>query len=374
MMGDPDGPAGDVFSLGITLYELLAMKGFGKIFIRGEKFDESLNERVDALELSELGQARATQVRQVLRLMLAYDPEERPSAQQVVELMEALADEIQDGSIRRFCREIVKPAHETLDYTSNPNDPFTGSTLFEDSSRVRKEAIEDVEKRVTLDIDPVETGAEYISDVVDPEEPFQDDSGVEPLDITQGEFEHTDVAADGYSAELVSDDPMLEPDEGVSSIQVGSPDAPSTTTEGRGFLGLAVIGLLLGVGVLFGMYTVLVPEETPPVEISSEAPKYIPGGRIETGQAGGQGGDMVLNLVGLGSANVTISGGMSSFTFRWDGTGTLELIDLDSGSYRLRVRTNNTTEVLEARVESGRTCAYRYDLESEGDEWDESGC
>jgi hypothetical protein len=224
---------------------------------------------------------------------------------------------------------------------------------------VRKEAIEDVEKRVTLDIDPVETGAEYISDVVDPEEPFQDDSGVEPLDITQGEFEHTDVAADGYSAELVSDDPMLEPDEGVSSIQVGSPDAPSTTTEGRGFLGLAVIGLLLGVGVLFGMYTVLVPEETPPVEISSEA---------------GQGGDMVLNLVGLGSANVTISGGMSSFTFRWDGTGTLELIDLDSGSYRLRVRTNNTTEVLEARVESGRTCAYRYDLESEGDEWDESGC
>jgi len=368
MMGDPDGPAGDVFSLGVTLYELLAMKGFGKIFIRGEKFDESLNERVDALDLSELGQARATQVRQVLRLMLAYDPVERPSAQQVVELMEALAEEIQDGSIRRFCREVVKPAHETLDHSGNPNDPFTGSTLFEDSSRVRKEAIEDVEKRVTVEIDPVETGVEYISDVLPSDEGPADANNIEPSDTAQGEFDHTDVAVDGYPVDASS------ASEDGSSKDRESTDAPPATSGGGGFLGLAVIGLLLGVGVLFGVYTLLTPEPEPPVEVVVDTPEYLPGGRVETGQSGGKGGDMAVNLTGLGSATVTISGGTNSYIFRWDGTDTLELIDLDPGSYRLRIRTNNTTEILEARVESGRTCAYRYNLESEGDEWDASGC
>jgi serine/threonine protein kinase len=374
MMGDPDGPAGDVFSLGVTLYELLAMKGFGKIFIRGEKFDESLNERVDALDLSELGQARATQVRQVLRLMLAYEPDERPSAQQVVELMEALAEEIQDGSIRRFCREIVKPAHETLDHSGNPNDPFTGSTLFEDSSRVRDEAIEEVEKRVTVDIDPVETGVEYISDVLGSEGAPADASTMERLDTGHGEFEHTDVAVDGYPLELKPADPVGSADPQPPSGGPEPSDAPQASTGGGGLLGLAVIGLLLGVGVLYGIYTVLIPEEPVSVETISDAPKYLPGGRIETGQGGGKGGDMAVNLTGLGSAKVTISGGTNSYIFRWDGTDTLELIDLDPGAYRLRFRTSNTTEVLEARVESGRTCAYRYNLESEGDEWDASGC
>ena len=375
MMGDPDGPAGDVFSLGVTLYELLAMKGFGKIFIRGEKFDQSLNERIDGLDLSELGQARETQVRQVLRLMLAYEPEERPSAQQVVELMEALAEEIQDGSIRRFCREIVKPAHETLDHAANPNDPFTGSTLFEDSSRVREEAIEEVEKRVTVDLDPVETGVEYISDAMgDPS--FTEEETVQlPERPEEGpsDLEHTEVAAEGYAAELAKEEPEGAP-EPVAPSEQESHVAPPVAEGSGGFLGLATLGLLLGVGVLYGGYSVLVPETPPQEDVVVETPKYMPGGRIETGQGGGQGGTMAVSLTGLGSAKVTISGGMSSYIFRWDGSDTLELVDLEPGPYRLRIRTTDTTQVLEARVESERTCAYRYNLESEGDEWDASGC
>ena len=177
MMGDPDGPKGDIFSLGVTLNELLSGAGFGKIFIRGEKFDVALNERMEALNLSDLGQARATQVSQVLRLMLAYEPEERPTAQQVVELMEALAEEVQDGSLRRFCREVVTPAHALQEPPDNSNDPFTGSTLFEDSSQVRREdGMEEVEARVVSDVladagtavlprDSIETGVEYIADI-----------------------------------------------------------------------------------------------------------------------------------------------------------------------------------------------------------------
>ena len=143
MMGDQDTPAGDIFSLGVTLYELLSKKSFGKVYVRGEKFDESLNERIDGLDLNDLGQARATQVRQVLRLMLAYEVAERPSAQQVVELMEALAEEVNDGSLRRFCREVVGPAHKSVE-DSSPTGHFSGSTLFEDTSRAHEEELEDV--------------------------------------------------------------------------------------------------------------------------------------------------------------------------------------------------------------------------------------
>ena len=117
------------------------------------------------------------QVSQVLQLMLAYEPEERPTAQQVVELMEALAEEVQDGSLRRFCREVVTPAHALQEPPNNSNDPFTGSTLFEDSSQVRQEdGMEEVEARVVSDVlaeagtavlprDSIETGVEYIADI-----------------------------------------------------------------------------------------------------------------------------------------------------------------------------------------------------------------
>jgi len=133
LLGDPDAPSGDVFSLGIALYELLAMDGLGKIHIRPEKFEAKLDRRLEELDLSDLDPERADQVRTALRLMLAYDAAERPTATQVVELLEALADEIHDGSMRRFCRETVAPIRETLEPDQDPNDPLTGSTLFEDS-------------------------------------------------------------------------------------------------------------------------------------------------------------------------------------------------------------------------------------------------
>ncbi|RME20840.1 MAG: serine/threonine protein kinase, partial [Deltaproteobacteria bacterium] len=132
LLGDPDAPSGDVFSLGVTLYELLAGKGFGKIHIRPEKYEAALIERTDSLDLSDLGPERSAQVRQVLRLMLSYEPEDRPTARQVVDLMEALADEVHDGSMRRFARTVVTPCRDMLEPVVDDNDPLTGSTLFED--------------------------------------------------------------------------------------------------------------------------------------------------------------------------------------------------------------------------------------------------
>lgn len=159
LLGDPDAPSGDIFSLGIALYELLAMESLGKIHIRPEKFDAKLERRMEALDLSDLDAERADQVRTALRLMLAYDASERPTATQVVELLEALADEIHDGSMRRFCREIVAPIRETMEPEQDPNDPLTGSTLFEDSGGLLER------------LAPDDSGHTWVDDVEEPPAP-----------------------------------------------------------------------------------------------------------------------------------------------------------------------------------------------------------
>ncbi len=136
LLGDPDAPSGDVFSLGIALYELLALDGFGKIHIREERFENKLTRQLEKLDLSDLDDERAEQVRMTMRLLLAYDAEARPSSAQVTELLEALADEMHDGSVRRFCREVVRPIRDGLNPDQDPHDPLTGSTVFEDTANL----------------------------------------------------------------------------------------------------------------------------------------------------------------------------------------------------------------------------------------------
>ena len=135
LAGDPDAPSGDVFSLGITLYEMLARKSFGKIHLRPEKFDAKLAGRLDDLELSDLDAERGLQVRQTLGVLLAYDAGDRPNTSTVVDILESLAESIHDGSMRRYCREVVAPLKDSLQPEQDPDDPITGSTLFEDVSK-----------------------------------------------------------------------------------------------------------------------------------------------------------------------------------------------------------------------------------------------
>lgn len=134
LAGDPDAPTGDTFSLGITLYELLALKSFGKIHLRPEKFDAKLERRIAELPLDTVTPEIAQQIRLTLRALLHYDADERPTSSETVELLESLAESIHDGSMRRYCREIVAPLRDTMEPEQDPNDRLTGSTLYEDIS------------------------------------------------------------------------------------------------------------------------------------------------------------------------------------------------------------------------------------------------
>ena len=138
MMGDPDGPECDIFSLGITGYEIISGGAFGKVPIRPDKFHKAVDQRIADLEMRDLPQELADRARRMLRAMLAYEPEDRPAAAQVVDVMEILGDEARDQGLRRFARE-----HIAEIAAANPHaavgPTLAGQTVYEDRSPVAED-------------------------------------------------------------------------------------------------------------------------------------------------------------------------------------------------------------------------------------------
>ncbi len=133
LMGEEDRPAADVFSLGVTLYELLTLDNFGKIHIRPERFEKAIAERMAGLDLSALPPAQHERFRTFVASMLAYEHEDRPTAKGVVEEMESFGEQVRDGGLKRFAREAVSQMIEATVPEQDPNDPLTGSLIYEDS-------------------------------------------------------------------------------------------------------------------------------------------------------------------------------------------------------------------------------------------------
>jgi len=474
LLGDPDTPFGDVFSLGVTLYEMLALDGFGKINIRPEKFDRRLNENLESMDLEDLGEERAAQVRAALRLMLSYEEADRPTAGQVVELTEALAEEIHDGSMRRFCREVVGPCRATIEPKQNPDDPLTGSTLFEDTGSMMRELgdpsgggdtwIEEGLEGSEAPLVAEETGAdseqaaetqqdaaeEPVSDPAEAQAGAAEAVAEEPAEAEAEAEEPAEESAaaaedsasveagegDGAPAASEEDDgsaagdpeaPAAEADaesqpepavaEASTSEAVDEPAAASTPPvavavastpaksptpaatpakekeagggSGGGFLKVALVLVALGVVGAGGvalvaagglMSTVDKPDEQPdkpPVEEPvKEAPvasaDALAGGSHELAPSAPDNGTVVLSLAGSASAVVQLKGG--SQKVEWDGSGELELVGAEGGTWRSKASTAEGSSRATFDVVPGQTCRYRYDVGAGADSWEALGC
>jgi len=132
-LGEADTPAGDVFSLGVTLYEVLALETFGSFPPRPVRFQTKLDEKLAATPLA--GDPAFTDgVRDLVRRMLAWDPKERLTAAEVVERAEDLAPKAGDDGLRRLSRTIVVEAKAALPPMEPGEDPLTGRVVDEDPS------------------------------------------------------------------------------------------------------------------------------------------------------------------------------------------------------------------------------------------------
>ena len=367
LLGDPDAPSGDVFSLGMTLYELLALESFGKVHIRPEQYDETIRERLDALDFGTLDAQLAGQIRDILDRLLLYDASHRPNAREVLELMEDLSDQVYDASLRRFCREVVAQIQARSPLPDNPDDPLAGSTLFEDVTDFADDE-GSLNASPTMAFEPPDG----------PPDPGAAPPAESTAELPRPEDEPAEPAP-----------PLAEPPLPKQTIQktvtptaVPAPTptpapepTPSSGSGGRwAALALAAVVslLVLAAGGAYVASTWL-GESGTPEPVADEAPEPavpegIPGQRLIYGEGTVDPGTIILKLEGA-RASVKIDATTSDFEEVWDGSGALEVVGLPAGVYKTRIKSAGGTVRTTVESVPEQICTYTFTVGGGGEEW-----
>jgi serine/threonine-protein kinase len=432
LLGDPDAPNGDTFSLGITLYEMLTLDGFGKIHIRPEKYDQRLERKLEEVPLQDLDPALAAEIRAFLAKILHYEAGERYTAAQVVDVAEDLAEKLHDAPIRRFCREIVKPCRDALQPRQDPEDPLTGSTVFEDNSSLRGRSPDESmtgelpeSMGVPAPPPPPPTEVSATRPAAEPArsgptprpapprpEPNRSPGPTivppppEVMNLPPETFFSAPTVQfgnhdeDDISIKPVPPPPAAEPRPQGPSVTsnrpiiesrapavrnpppkapVEPPKAAPAASSGGGSIGkiiavMALLGLLaLGGGAALVFSGVLSGDPGPNPEAGAKAgSKGEIGGRvIEVAPMDASRGKVVLLLQPPGKAEVSL---VSPVKAEWDGSGRLELVGAEAGQYRTKVTPiGGTASRVNFEAVAGQACTYTFDVK-QGTEWTRTGC
>ena len=105
VLGDPETPAGDVYSLAITLYQLLTGELLGRAKLRKASQQLQVQEALQTLE-SMTGRLDDELVG-LFAEMLAWDVEERPTSREVSDRARALSRKLGDMSLAEFAARVI---------------------------------------------------------------------------------------------------------------------------------------------------------------------------------------------------------------------------------------------------------------------------
>jgi serine/threonine-protein kinase len=343
MLGEPDTPAADIFSLGITLYELLSQESFGRIPPRPNKFNKKATERVRSLPLQSNPEANQ-QIRDLLAHMLEYDPEKRPSAAEVVETAEAIAETAADMSLRRFCRTLVAEA-KANEPEFDSGDPLAGKVVDEDLSRPMRNSADlgDTVPPPSLDAASTVRPSAKKNDLITQElqranTPGSSDDGSSSkglyaaIAVVLGLLFFGGIGLAGVAFYFLS-----QPTESVTSpVPVPAPEVPAPA----------------------------VPAPEVPVP---EAPPAASGQVLQVGNWGdAPTTETIVRLSGAASAEVDIKQSSYGFKASWDGTQEFNLGPLGEGSYSTNVTPEGGKKIRGKRfsVQAGKKCEFTFDVDA----------
>ena len=344
----------DVFSLGISLYECLTSENFGRIPPRPNKFAAKMEERVASIPLE--GDADwCEQVRETLRSMMAYEPDDRPSAKQLVESFEVLAQNAEDMAFRRFCRTLVTEA-KSVQPEMDTGDPLTGTVISEDRSSTwevgddgRPIIEEPEETTLTGGAIPAPPGLEVAQNTGAPSKPPGRSEPQMPENF--GELADEELPKKGGAGKLIAS---------VAGLVILGGGA------------LAVIAIIL-VGGYVSMGSGSTSESVQTnstVEKSESKPdkpslKLPDGGKIESPGTSKQrkSKSTKLSLSSADGAVVNISD-ITGFKAVWDGKGEWDIGPLPAGKYKTNIQPvegkKHRSRYFE--VEARRACTFTFDL------------
>ncbi len=131
---EPESHSSDIYSLGATFFELLALEKLGKAKGRHEKHALFLADRLSFLRsrVSLRGTA-ATEVESLLKASLDFDQEKRPTAAEFYQRCRALSRLVDDEDLPGWAERTLAPLiHEAASVPQIPT-PMTDSVRMEDS-------------------------------------------------------------------------------------------------------------------------------------------------------------------------------------------------------------------------------------------------
>ncbi|MEC8382282.1 MAG: protein kinase [Myxococcota bacterium] len=405
IMGEEDHPSGDVFSVGITLFELLSQHRFGKIMYRVEPYEEDLRNRLEFLEnhlegrtLHNIPEKNVSLRKAVIQLLfdvLSYDAPERPDLQALLARCGDLSDQIHDGSLRQFCNDVVQTCRDAfLSENSVVDDPYVikSDFIIEDMSDVYDQSSPHLSlspAEVTMPL-PEDDKSESSVDLTDLD---IEESSVatqmlmsEPSDQYPVKSQPATSASDSFgieqSSEIVPEPskyshPTVDLSTEMEPLNASVAQAPPTVSpSSKQMMILAICAVVLfGVVGLGAVWFALSGGHSDASASANEAVTVVPKtqGMMIDLEHTENAGTVTLTLDRGGAATVRVP--IEGQSHEWDGFGSFIIRNVEAG--KLKTRFSNTsisTKMMRLEVKPNQKCTYVLYTSRDADSWKESVC